>query len=111
MFIEGDFSSKFGVFTDDGPNAPNISHVEGICSTTLVSLEEKPHFSSSVCPLGKISRHTPFYYYIVVVVVCMDDTSSHCIGYCGVAINVGIEYGIPTHLSNICGVAMGNIPP
>jgi len=48
MLVEGYFSSKFEVFTYDGPNAPNINHVEGICSTTLV------------CPFGKFVGHTPF---------------------------------------------------
>jgi hypothetical protein len=99
MLIKGEFSSKFGVFTYDGPIAPNIGHVEGICSTTLV------------CPLGIFVKHTPFCYCIVAVVVCMDDTPSHCIGYCGITISVGHEFGIPTHLGNICGVAMGSIPP
>jgi len=41
----------------------------------------------------------------------MDDTPNHYIGYCGVVINVGLEFGIPTHLGSICGVAMANLPP
>jgi hypothetical protein len=96
--FEGHFSLKFGVFTNDGLDAPNIGHVESICSTTLV------------CPLGRFVGHIPFCYYTFVV-VCMDDTPSHCIGYCGVAISVDPEFGIPTHLSNICAVAMGSFPP
>jgi hypothetical protein len=97
MLVEGDFSSKFGVFTNDGLDAPNTCHVENICSTILV------------CPLGRFVGYIPFCYYTFAV-VCMDDTPSHCMGYCGVTISIDHEFGIPTHLGNICGVAMGSIP-